>query len=63
MKEKLVEIYKQNIGNAKTQKVSSGIMSGSKKPIMVSGLLSPDSEIEINPLWGAKFKLDEEGMI
>lgn len=60
MSDNLVEIYKQNIVNANKQNVASSQFS--QKPIMVSGLMAPQSKITIQSLFGIDFELDEEGM-
>lgn len=56
----LVEIYKQNIVNAKKQNIESSQYS--EKPIMVSGLMAPESRLTIQHMWGTEFELDEKGM-
>ena len=57
----LIEIYKQNIVNAEKQNIASSQFS--EKPIMVSGLMAPQSTITIQSLFGIDFELDEEGFV
>ena len=56
---KFIEIYEQNLIDAKKQYIESSNFSS--KPIMTTGVISPESTICIQPIFGIEFGLDKAG--
>lgn len=54
------EIYEQNLVNAQDRDIDCGALSN--EPVMTTGLITPESTINIQPLFGIEFSLDKEGM-
>ena len=54
------EIYDKSIENIPSNRIPAGFFE--ERPIMVTGMISPETEIEIQPLWGYTFNLDKDGM-
>lgn len=54
------EIYEENLTNAENKYIASSNFSS--KPIMVTGIISPESTISIQPMFGVEFGLDRDGM-
>lgn len=60
MSYKLIEAYNKLIKEAESQYVETSVFA--EKPIMTSGIITPDSTISIQPMFGIEFKADKEGM-
>ncbi len=56
----LKEIYEKELVDAKTQNIDMNVFSS--KPIMVTGILSPESSLEVQAFFGFTFSLDKKGM-
>lgn len=54
------EIYKKGLINAQKKYIESSNFSS--KPIMTKGIISPESTISIQPVFGIEFELDQNGM-
>lgn len=59
--ENFKEIYEKNLADAKKQYIESSNFSS--KPIMVTGIISPESTICIQPIFDIEFGLDKDGML
>lgn len=55
------DIYEKSLKNAKTTEIDAKDYKSSK-PIMVSGIISPDTKFVIQPNLFIKFSLDKKGM-
>lgn len=54
------EIYEKSLNDAQPTYIPSSNFSS--KPIMTTGIISPESTICIQPIFGVEFGLDEDGM-
>ena len=54
------EVYEKSLADAQKEYIESSNFSS--KPIMTSGVISPESIICIQPMWGIEFELDRDGM-
>lgn len=57
---KFNEIYENSLVDAQKKYIESSNFS--TKPLMTTGIISPESTICIQPVFGIKFELDKEGM-
>ena len=54
----LKEIYEKELVDAKTQNIDMGVFSST--PIMTTGILSPESAVEVQMFFGFAFSLDKK---